>query len=129
MARALERDAANPTNEQLRKVAYDSGRTAATDGAAGKSGAPETADKDVRDTLSERGYEAYVSPDGDIRLRNCPFDRLAEQHRGLVCGANLAFVEGVVDGLGVGNHLQPRLDPHPGECCVALHSRENANGD
>jgi predicted ArsR family transcriptional regulator len=70
--------------------------------------------------LTERGYEPYDSPDGDIRLRNCPFDRLAERHRDLVCGANLAFLEGVVDRLDAGAELRPRLDPKPDECCVAL---------
>lgn len=120
MARALETDASGATRQAMRQVAYEAGRRAAidtisrdTDGAA----APETY---VRRTLSERGYEGYDSTNGDIRLRNCPFDRLAEQHRGLVCGANLAVLQGVVDELGLGDKLRPRLDPRPGECCVAL---------
>jgi predicted ArsR family transcriptional regulator len=53
------------------------------------------------------------------RLRNCPFQRLAQTHRELVCRANLAFVEGLVQGLTAKG---PRavLDPRPGRCCVAL---------
>ena len=35
-----------------------------------------------------------------IRLRNCPFHQLAEQHRDVVCGMNLALIEGLVAGLG-----------------------------
>jgi predicted ArsR family transcriptional regulator len=53
------------------------------------------------------------------RLRNCPFERLAQTHRDLVCWANLAFVEGLVQGLGA-KSLQAVLDFRPGRCCIAL---------
>ena len=53
------------------------------------------------------------------RLRNCPFQRLAQTHRELVCRANLAFVEGLIQGL-TARGLRAVLDPRPGRCCVAL---------
>ena len=65
------------------------------------------------------GYEPQVSGDA-IRLRNCPFDALAEEHRELVCGMNLAFVRGLVEGAGAKG--SPVLDPQPDECCVAVVS-------
>ena len=46
--------------------------------------------------LAARGYEPYQEPDGTIRLRNCPFDRIAAHHRDLVCGANHAMLQALV---------------------------------
>lgn len=72
--------------------------------------------------LDALGFEP-TRANGELRLRNCPFHALAEQHRPLVCGANLALLEGVVAGLAVpGVHAV--LDPQPGMCCVALRSRK-----
>jgi hypothetical protein len=34
----------------------------------------------------------YDDTDDTIRLRNCPFDRIAAHHRQLVGGANLAML-------------------------------------
>ncbi|HET7519901.1 MAG TPA: transcriptional regulator, partial [Actinomycetes bacterium] len=72
----------------------------------------------VRSLLAERGYEPYEDS-GVLRLRNCPFGRLAETHRELVCHANLAFMEGLLQGHRRGD---PRavLEPRPGRCCVAF---------
>ena len=70
--------------------------------------------------LQGLGYEPTME-DGEVRLRNCPFHALAERHRGLVCGANLALLQGFVAGLGIPG-VQAVLDPRPGMCCVALRS-------
>lgn len=71
------------------------------------------------ETLRERGYEPREAPSGEIRLGNCPFDALVDEHRGLVCGMNVAMSDGLLDGLG-GHDLAARLDPQPGQCCVAI---------
>ena len=49
------------------------------------------------------------SIDGNmIRLRNCPFDALVDEHRPLVCGTNLALAQGIVDGhVRRGRHRLP----------------------
>jgi predicted ArsR family transcriptional regulator len=73
----------------------------------------------VKGVLTQQGYEPCCGADGVIRLRNCPFHQLAEQHRELVCGMNLALVEGLVEGLGA-DGWHPALDPRPGQCCVAI---------
>ena len=65
------------------------------------------------------GIRAERGDDGVIRLRNCPFHRLVERHRDVVCGMNLALVEGLVAGLEA-NGWHPALDPRPGHCCVAI---------
>jgi predicted ArsR family transcriptional regulator len=76
----------------------------------------------VEEILGERGYEPFRDDDGAIRLRNCPFDRLADAHRELVCGMNLCLLEEAVAGVR-GTGLRPVLDPQPGLCCVAMLPR------
>ncbi len=80
---------------------------------------PDAAERDVEGVLTQQGYEPCRGGDGVIRLRNCPFHQLAEQHRDVVCRMNLALVEGLVAGLGAGG-WHPALDPRPGHCCVAI---------
>ena len=70
--------------------------------------------------LAPFGYEPRV--DGDLLLKNCPFDRLATDHTDLVCGMNLAFVDAVADGLGC-TGVRPELDPDPQRCCVRVRER------
>jgi predicted ArsR family transcriptional regulator len=69
--------------------------------------------------LEQAGYEPRPDDDGTIRLRNCPFDVLAERHRSLVCGTNLAMAEGIVKGAQAAQY-RPVLEPQPGFCCVAF---------
>jgi predicted ArsR family transcriptional regulator len=68
--------------------------------------------------LERRGYEP-VEDGGVVRLRNCPFHRLAEDFPPLVCGMNLALIEGVLDGAGL-TSWRATMDPAPGYCCVAI---------
>ena len=75
----------------------------------------------VRQALAARGYEPYEDVDGTIRLRNCPFDRIAARHRQLVCGANHAMLQALTDQLDGGpGTVQAVLDLQPGRCCVTL---------
>ena len=69
-------------------------------------------------TLEERGYEPLESH-GTLRLGNCPFHALVDEHRDLVCGMNLALAEGILDGLGE-ERISAHLDRQPGLCCVAF---------
>jgi predicted ArsR family transcriptional regulator len=70
--------------------------------------------------LADRGYEPYED-EGVLRLGNCPFGRLAEAHRDLVCQTNLAFLEGMLEGRRR-RGLRAVLAPRPGRCCVAFVS-------
>jgi predicted ArsR family transcriptional regulator len=72
------------------------------------------------EALAERGYRPREAS-GEIRLGNCPFQALVDDHRTLVCGMNLALVEGLISGLR-DPHLAARLDPMPELCCVAIDS-------
>jgi predicted ArsR family transcriptional regulator len=71
----------------------------------------------IAGVLTGFGYEPRVGP--DLVLANCPFDRLAVDHRDLVCGMNLAFVRAVADRLGCPD-AQTDLDPGEGRCCVRV---------
>ena len=69
--------------------------------------------------LGPLGFEA-VADGNRVTLRNCPFDRVAHDHRDLVCSTNTALMEGVVDGLGA-EWIRARFDPDVGRrCCVLL---------
>jgi predicted ArsR family transcriptional regulator len=81
--------------------------------AARRQGARQRAAGEAPEELLRRlGYEPVA--DGDVwRLRNCPFDGVARTHPAVVCGANLALLEGAL-GAGV------RIDPRPEGCCVVV---------
>jgi predicted ArsR family transcriptional regulator len=74
----------------------------------------------VVEVLSRHGYEPEVGRRKEIALANCPFHRLAEEERELVCGMNLHFLDGLLEGMASSDHLTARLDPSPGYCCVRI---------
>ena len=76
-------------------------------------------------TRQEKGVEGGHSYDTkytrDIVLANCPFDRLADEDRELVCGMNLSFVEGVLQGVDAGGATaRLDVDRQPRGCCVRI---------
>jgi predicted ArsR family transcriptional regulator len=73
---------------------------------------------EVMAILAHLGYEPYREG-AVVRLRNCPFHTLAADFPPLVCGMNLALIEGILEGRA-GSGLAARLDPRPEGCCVAL---------
>jgi predicted ArsR family transcriptional regulator len=118
LADAVERSlAGTPIDVAVREAAGDAGARAV--GASSPDRAAAELDQ-VAGVLAGLGFEPRV--DGDLLLKNCPFDRLASDHTELVCGMNLAFVEAVADGLGC-TAVEPGLDPDPGRCCVRVRDR------
>ncbi|MGQ4485598.1 helix-turn-helix transcriptional regulator [Streptomyces sp. SAS_281] len=75
---------------------------------------------DPVEALRERGYEPYWDC-GKLRLNNCPFHALAEQFPALVCGMNLAGVQGLL-----AEGWSAAMDPLPEGCCVAIEGPEEA---
>jgi predicted ArsR family transcriptional regulator len=74
--------------------------------------------------LSEADYRPQTDEaTGAIRLESCPYHALTADHRDLTCGMNLAWAEGVLDGLGDAG-LQANLAPEPGYCCVVFREAE-----
>ncbi|MFD8009486.1 helix-turn-helix transcriptional regulator [Streptomyces sp. NPDC058955] len=83
--------------------------------------------------LAERGYEPHLEAaepadegageaEAVIRMRNCPFHALAERFPPLVCGMNLALLEGLI---GADGPVRARMDARPGECCVVIEASKN----
>jgi predicted ArsR family transcriptional regulator len=102
LAEAVERAGADAT---LYAVAREHGRDV---GAAGEQ---------LFAALEKLGYEPAL--DGStVRLRNCPFHQLAEQFPPLVCGMNLALLEGLAAERAPG--CKVRMDRGPTGCCVVL---------
>ncbi len=120
LAKVLERDMSGTAQSALNDVANEAGASSVANVSREESDNETDGLADLRRTLGERGYEPYDDDDGELRLRNCPYHRLAEDHRDLVCTANLAFISGMAEHLGLGATLRPRLDLKPGECCVAI---------
>lgn len=117
---AVEADRGGASRSALHDAAQQFGaglgeRSRAAGG--GREGARQAAEGALRG----HGFEPSQDEDGTIRLRNCPFHQLAAEHRDLVCGMNLALIEGLVAGLGASG-LHPALDPQPGHCCVVIGS-------
>ena len=113
LVQAVEADPSNRSRAVLAEAARGLGTE------LGSAFERDAGERDVKGVLTQQGYEPCCGADGVIRLRNCPFHQLAEQHRELVCGMNLALVEGLVEGLGA-DGWHPALDPRPGQCCVAI---------
>lgn len=77
--------------------------------------------------LRESGYEPEVDQEsGAVRLRNCPYHLLATTHRDLTCGMNLAWAQGIVDGLRDAS-LHATSAPAPGYCCVMFKRGSSDN--
>jgi predicted ArsR family transcriptional regulator len=111
-----------PIAECLSATARAAGRVIGEEAAAA-AGPLATRDERrqaVLEVLARHGYEPTVGKGGEIALVNCPFHRLAEEHRRLVCGMNLDFLGGLLDGFGPGGALDARLAPEPGYCCVRI---------
>jgi len=77
--------------------------------------------QDLVEVLGGAGYEPDIVTEGTMCLRNCPYDALVADHRDVTCGMNLAWAEGVIEGLGAGD-VSVELEPEPGRCCVVFHS-------
>jgi len=73
----------------------------------------------VKAALRQYGYEPRTADDGSVELHNCPFHQLVESHQELVCGMNLALMQGLIAGMDASG-MPPRLDPKPGRCCVVI---------
>ncbi|MFD3875256.1 helix-turn-helix transcriptional regulator [Streptomyces sp. NPDC058623] len=86
------------------------------------------------EALAARGYEPHLEgtegADGHagevigpvVRMRNCPFHAVAERFPPLVCGMNLALLEGL---LGTDGAVRARMEARPGECCVVIEESKN----
>ena len=71
--------------------------------------------------LGDAGFEPEGPdlPGGPIRLRRCPFEPLARDHRGVVCGVHLGLMHGALRQMGApldAVALEPYVQP---DLCLA----------
>lgn len=135
LAGALSQVSSEESQDALRRSAHAHGTSigreqrGAISAAAGSdsvaAGAPGPArELDIAQrTLSSCGFEPVLSPAGEVLLRNCPFDRLRDGCRELICGMNQSLIEGVLEGLGT-REVTAALEPRPGHCCVVLREKK-----
>lgn len=100
----------------------DAGRVRAV---ASPGASPTASEGDLVDVLQVAGYAPERDPvDGAIVLRNCPYDALVAGHRALTCSMNVAWAEGVVEGVGA--QMTVEFAPAPDRCCVVLRPDRDA---
>jgi predicted ArsR family transcriptional regulator len=122
-AEGLDRRPDDRARDDVRAAARERGTAlgaiataAATSGGSGKRRSRKAARKELVSVLATQGFEP--TDDGrEIRLRNCPFDVLAAEHRDLTCSMNLALLEGLTSGIGDAG-LRAVARPVEGSCCV-----------
>jgi predicted ArsR family transcriptional regulator len=114
LAAAVEGDTAGCSGAALDQAARLYGASLASHSQRGVS--PGRA---LQTALAGHGFEPWSDEAGTIRLRNCPFHQLAKLHPHLICGMNLALIDGLIDALGA-PAMHAALDPGKGQCCVTI---------
>ncbi|HEU5160427.1 MAG TPA: transcriptional regulator [Streptosporangiaceae bacterium] len=80
---------------------------------------------EVAALLRARGYEPYLEEREEaaggpvLRMRNCPFRALSDRFPPLVCGMNVALIEGLLAGT---TGLRARMDARPDRCCAVVEA-------
>jgi predicted ArsR family transcriptional regulator len=123
LAAAVDRSAREGTQiaEAVQQVAHATGSRIAGEKAPPRRAGRAAMTAGLVDVLADQGYEPRLVDD-DVCLTNCPFDQLAAEHTDLVCGMNLALVDGVLEGLSI-ETMSARLEPQPGFCCVKVATK------
>ncbi len=122
LADAVERALDGTPMEQALLAAADNAARIVVEAAPGTGGDP-------RDLLEAYGYEPRDDDAGTpgLRLSNCPYDRLAADHRALVCPMNREFVGAVLRHLGRAELATEAVEPGAG-CCVRIVGSDPAPG-
>ena len=121
-ARLLVRAIANGgTPDELFRLAVEQGFEIGTEARRRAGARPNrsTLMGEAIDVLGEYGFEPILGKNGEILLRNCPFDAAVQESKEIVCGMNLRLMDGLVKGLRL-RGVTAKLDPKPGFCCVAI---------
>jgi predicted ArsR family transcriptional regulator len=77
--------------------------------------------------LEMQGYEPFLDDDGVMRLRNCPFHSLVDEHRELTCAMNHALLDGATTAVA-NSGFHAVSDPREGLCCVAFVREDDDPG-
>jgi len=117
LARTVGDTDARDGPEALRNAAHERGRRMGEEMLPG-AGRKRPLDRAAQ-ALEAFGFEPQRTREGEVILRNCPFESLRSDRRELICGMNLALIQGLIEGLGLENVIAA-LAPREGMCCVAL---------
>lgn len=117
LAEAVARQPDDAGQAALR-IAHERGVRCGQQAGGRRGTGPERTMARAAEVLAGLGFEPERGAD-EVVLRNCPFHALAQRQRELICGVNLAFVEGTLAGLG-GAPVRAELAPGPDRCCVRL---------
>lgn len=120
LVQSVRHDPTGTVRNAMGEAAEQAGRNAAVTARSTQS-ANEDPTAILTHALRSRGYQPSVGANCEIELRNCPFRRVAQAHRDIVCGLNLRLIQGLVEESG-GNRSQTTLAPLPGRCCVVIHA-------
>jgi predicted ArsR family transcriptional regulator len=87
-----------------------------------------SADRLLTEVVSVLGGYGFqpVRHDDEVLLRNCPFDTVASAFPDVVCGMNVAILDGMITGLRT-DSIEARLAPEPGRCCVVVTAVDRAS--
>jgi predicted ArsR family transcriptional regulator len=110
-----------PSSQALEETAHGIGIKL---GAQARENIDPEASRDVLLTTAETllaayGFQPCRATNSTLLLCNCPFDRLAKEHRELVCGMNLALIRGLLEGLRL-EGIETEFFPQPDMCCVLI---------
>jgi len=127
-ARLFVRAIANGgTPDELYKLAGEAGFEIGTEARRRAGARPKKTAliQEALQVLTEYGFEPLTGTQGEILLRNCPFDAVVQESKELVCGMNLRLMDGLIKGLRLGG-VTAKLAPKPGFCCVAIELSEGS---
>jgi predicted ArsR family transcriptional regulator len=93
--------------EALAEASYSRGRALGSDGVS------------LAEVLAGIGYMPERDGEGGIILMNCPFHRLADGHKEVVCAMNGAFLSGAAAACGVPEG-KVEGDRTAGRCCARI---------
>ncbi len=117
LTQAVGESASPETRAALDRAAHAHGERIGRD----LSGASRASDplRVASRALESCGFEPARGSEGQLVLRNCPFDSLRGNCKEVICGMNLALIRGVLAGLEL-EGVHAALEPQPDTCCVAL---------
>jgi predicted ArsR family transcriptional regulator len=122
LAQALDPEVAPAGSERLQNNAHRAGTDLAGEarGLAGRRPNRRRLLEAALEVLWRQGFEPSRE-DGDVVLRNCPFEAAAREYPDVVCAMNLALMKGLLDELNVSG-MTAILQPREGLCCVTLRA-------
>lgn len=106
---SVEHDTSGTVQRAVNDAAHEAGRRVGAETGG-----------NVVTALRNCGYLPQADDAGSVKLRNCPFHLVAQDHRDVVCGLNLRLVEGVIAGCGH-PRAHAELEPDTDRCCVVVH--------